>query len=299
VKTFWAFPIDDNLVGHWAQGQDTILEHGTSLHDHLIANDSHVRRRAGEAARCWCSHTRYSRQRKGYEAIRQINGYMVNNRLMYGFLTTWRRWWFLRTDGSTLSVSRAFPFDHQNPTVCQLLGRFLLATRDNFKFKTPTNPKKKQKIQKETSGAKRGVKKPSTTTLVGSRRSQRLLKKAQGKAQDAEDFVELVFSALLKRLSSDPDVLEYFLLSLDREYVGYGRTGSVWKAVVRLGKDETVNVVLKIADVLKCPELEEELMFEAQVYKKLESLQGKCIPRLFVDEPIWFYRVSTVCCLRY
>jgi hypothetical protein len=40
-------------------------------------------------------------------------------------------------------------------------------------------------------------------------------------------------------------------------------------------------VVLKIEDALKCPELEEEeeLMFEAQVYKKLESLQGKCIPQ--------------------
>jgi hypothetical protein len=40
----------------------------------------------------------------------------------------------------------------------------------------------------------------------------------------------------------------------------------VWKAVVRLGlgKAETVDVVLKIADVLKCPELEEELMIEAQ-----------------------------------
>jgi hypothetical protein len=105
VKTFWAFPIEDNLVVNWAQGEDTILEHGTSLYDHLIANDSHVRQSAAEVARCWCSANRYSLQRKVYEAIRQINGYMVNNGLMYGFLTTWRRWWFLRTDGSTLSVS--------------------------------------------------------------------------------------------------------------------------------------------------------------------------------------------------
>jgi hypothetical protein len=303
VKTFWAFPIDENLVGHWAQGEDTILEHGTSLHDHLIANESHVRRRAGETARCWCSHNLYSLQRKVYEAIRQINGYMVNNGLMYGFLTTWRRWWFLRTDGSTLSVSRAFPHDHRNPTICQLLGRFLLATRVSFKFESPASSEIEEKIENETSGAKRDVRKkrPSTTTLANPRRSQRLIEKAQGRAQDAEDFVELVFTELLKRLSSDPDVLQYFLLSLDRKYIGYGRTGSVWKAVVRLGKAETVDVVLKIADVLKCPELEEELLFEAQVYKKLESLQGKCIPRLFVDEPIWFYRVRIallVCCLR-
>jgi hypothetical protein len=108
-----------------------------------------------------------------------------------------------------------------------------------------------------------------------------------------------VFSEFLKGISSDPDVLQYFLLSLDRKYIGFGRTGSVWKAVVRLGKTGTVDVVLKIADVLKCPEPEEELMFEAQVYKKLKSLQGKCIPRLVVDKPIWFYRVSIVCCLRY
>jgi hypothetical protein len=163
-----------------------------------------------------------------------------------------------------LSVSQEFPFDHQNPTICQLLGRILLATRAKFKFERPASFEIDEKIENENSKAKQEVRKkwPSTTTLVNPRRSKRLKKKAQGKAQDAEDFVELVFSTLLKRLSSDPNVLQYFLLSLDRKYMGYGRTGSVWKAIVRLGEAETINVVLKIADVLKCPELEEELMFE-------------------------------------
>jgi hypothetical protein len=63
-------------------------------------------------------------------------------------------------------------------------------------------------------------KKPSTTVLVNPRRSQHLIEKDQGKAQDAEDFLERVFSALLKRLSSDPDVLQYFLFSV--KYIGYG-----------------------------------------------------------------------------
>jgi hypothetical protein len=120
------------------------------------------------------------------------------------------------------------------------------------------------------------------------------------KAQNDENqtkhgnVLELAFSEFINKLCSDPDVLQYFLLSLNRKYIGYGRSGSVSKAVVHLGKVGTIVVVLKIADVLKCPELEQELEFEAQVYKKLASLQGKCIPRLFVDRPIWFFRVSIV-----
>jgi hypothetical protein len=84
----------------------------------------------------------HSTEKKAYEAIQQIKGYMINSGLIYGFLTTWRRWSFLRTNGSTLSVSHEFP---QNPTIFQLFGRFLLATRDNFKLQIPTDTEIKDK----------------------------------------------------------------------------------------------------------------------------------------------------------
>jgi hypothetical protein len=73
---------------------------------------------------------------------------MINNQLMYGFLTTWHRWWFLKSDGNTLSISQSFQFDDQNPTICQMLGRFLLATRTNFKIQIPGSPEIKEHNRK-------------------------------------------------------------------------------------------------------------------------------------------------------
>jgi hypothetical protein len=145
-----------------------------------------------------------------------------------------------------LSVSQEFPFDDQNPTICQLLGRILLATCAKFKFERPASSEIDEKIENENSKAKQEVRKkwPSTTTLVNPRRSQRLIEKAQGKAQDAEDFVELVFSVLLKGSLLIQMYCNISYCRWDRKYMGYGRTGSVWKAIVRLGEAETINVVL-------------------------------------------------------
>jgi hypothetical protein len=82
VKTFWAFPIDGSLVDLWTQGNNIILEHDISLHQHLIDNFSHVERSVARAGACWCSANCYTGQKKVYEAIRQIHGYMDNNGLM-------------------------------------------------------------------------------------------------------------------------------------------------------------------------------------------------------------------------
>jgi hypothetical protein len=75
-----------------------------------------------------------SSTKKAFEAIRQIHRYMVQNGLMYGFLTTWNQWWFMRTNGQTLSISSVFPHDAGNPTVCLVLGRMLLQAMKSFKL---------------------------------------------------------------------------------------------------------------------------------------------------------------------
>ena len=93
---------------------------------------------------------------------------------------------------------------------------------------------------------------------------------------DAQSFYR-DFSKILNKISSDPELLQCFLLSLDLIYVGSGRSGNVFKANVFWGKDQEIEVVLKIADILKYPHLEEELAFEAQVCGKLDSLEGTCL----------------------
>ena len=56
--------------------------------------------------------------------------------------------------------------------------------------------------------------------------------------------------------------------------LGEGRTGTVFKAILH-GE----MVALKICDLWKHPDYEEELLNEVEVYHALKDLQGNCIPR--------------------
>jgi hypothetical protein len=64
MKTFWAFPINNNLVDLWTNGSTVIMAHNTSLHQHLIDNDNHVTQRSAGAASCWCSNRSFTLQKK-------------------------------------------------------------------------------------------------------------------------------------------------------------------------------------------------------------------------------------------
>jgi hypothetical protein len=224
---------------------------------------------------------------------------MAQNGLMYGFLTTWNQWWFMRTNGQTLFISRVFPHDAGNPTVCQVLGRMLLQAMKSFRLEEDGDKKRRMKKKMDISLLPFFGKK-SAFSHIKSSSSSDVKSSGEGSVQSTDQTTYENFSKFLKKISSDPELLQYFLLSLDLIYVGYGRSGSVFKAYVNLGNNKHIEVALKIADVLKHPNLEEELEFEALVYKKLNSLQGRCIPFLFFDSPLWFYRVSSdiICLLK-
>ena len=75
-----------------------------------------------------------SLERKVFDAVSQLSRYVRSNHLRYGFLSTWEQWWFMRHDPDMrLGISRPFKYDAENPTVCQVLGRMLLKSRNQTK----------------------------------------------------------------------------------------------------------------------------------------------------------------------
>jgi hypothetical protein len=64
------------------------------------------------------------------------------------------------------------------------------------------------------------------------------------------------------------------------EFIGRYRSGSARRASLPRGGAKGV---LKLADIFKRPELEDELLHEAVIYERLKELQGKSVPRLLAS----------------
>ncbi|CAK4642007.1 unnamed protein product, partial [Aphanomyces euteiches] len=142
VIPFWDLYVHE--VALWEEGTQ-FLQQGSSnqtLHDHF--QEHH------DDEYCICNNGAYILHRKAYEVIGEMTELMVKNQLKYGSLTTWNLWWFLRTDGRTLWISRSFARDARDPTVCQVLARLLLVTTNDFelnvvsRFPAATNMKKRK-----------------------------------------------------------------------------------------------------------------------------------------------------------
>ncbi|CAK4163209.1 unnamed protein product [Aphanomyces euteiches] len=141
---------EHSLVALWEEGTQSIQPGSTNqtLHEHF--QEHH------DDEYCICNNGAYILHRKAYEVIGEMSELMVENQLKYGFLTTWNLWWFLRTDGRSLWISRSFARDARDPTVCQVLGRLLLVAMNDFELdvvSTLSGATKMKKRKRSNSGS--------------------------------------------------------------------------------------------------------------------------------------------------
>ncbi|KAG9398035.1 hypothetical protein AC1031_015062 [Aphanomyces cochlioides] len=259
VIPFWDLYVHDHsLVALWEVGTQSLQQGSTNqtLHEHF--QEHH------DDEYCICNNGAYILHRKAYEVIGEMSELKVENQLKYGFLTTWHLWWFLRTDGRTLWISRSFACDTRDPTVCQVLGRLLLVARNDFELDVIST------VPVETNMKKRKC--SCSDSLPSSQVDTKYLVNVSH-SRTYHDLCQ-EFSVYMREISSDPKRLSDFMSSLQKVWLGYGRIGNTFKATVDMGGDRQLEVVLKVAEKSK---LKEELELEAYVYKKLSRFQGKCI----------------------
>ncbi|CAK5134293.1 unnamed protein product, partial [Aphanomyces euteiches] len=267
---------EHSLVALWEEGTQSIQPGSTNqtLHEHF--QEHH------DDEYCICNNGAYILHRKAYEVIGEMSELMVENQLKYGFLTTWNLWWFLRTDGRSLWISRSFARDARDPTVCQVLGRLLLVAMNDFELD----------VVSTLSGATKMKKRKRSNS--GSMTSSEVNMTPLANVGDSRTYHDLCveFSGYMREISSDPKRLSDYMSSLKMDWLGYGHIGQSFKVTVDMGGNRHLEVVLKLAET---SELVEELEFEAYVYKKLSRFQGKCIPYIFGDAPIPY--VNSKCML--
>ncbi|KAH9139925.1 hypothetical protein AeRB84_015826 [Aphanomyces euteiches] len=151
VIPYWDLYVHEHsLVALWEEGTQSIQPGSTNqtLHEHF--QEHH------DDEYCICNNGAYILHRKAYEVIGEMSELMVENQLKYGFLTTWNLWWFLRTDGRSLWISRSFARDARDPTVCQVLGRLLLVAMNDFELdvvSTLSGATKMKKRKRSNSGS--------------------------------------------------------------------------------------------------------------------------------------------------
>jgi hypothetical protein len=228
-------------------------------------------------------------------AVCQIYGYMCCNGVKYGVLTTYDKTWFMYRDSNgTLFVTRCFNYnDVSTPSVLQMYAYVLTLAEiestcesppwsksaNSSPQKDPKNsdkkgddddddeedddddddddsPEQSKKKQKRNSTSSNPATKPGSST--GKTRSKPM--SGQRLAAKTLLFTELPARRLL----------------------ACGRTGKAYTTII-----DGINSVIKVADVSKQPEMREDLDNEAAIYSRLQSLQGRCIPRsLFVGD-LW------------
>ncbi|KAG9401039.1 hypothetical protein AC1031_009798 [Aphanomyces cochlioides] len=232
VIPFWDLYVHEHsLVALWEEGSQSLQQGSTNqtLHEHF--QEDH------DDEYCICNNGAYTLHSKAYEVIGEMTELMVENRLKYGFLTTWHLWWFLRTDGRTLWISRSFARDTRDPTVCQVLGRLLLVARNDFDLDMIS------KLCRETKMKKR------KRSNSGSMTSSELNMTPLANVGDPRTFHDLCveFSVYIREISLDPKRLSDFMSSLQKVWLGYGRIEKTFKVTLDMGGNRQLEVVLKIA----------------------------------------------------
>jgi len=201
--------------------------------------------------------------------VRQLYNYMVSNGLFYGvFSSHTYTAGFIRDCKGNLAITPSLAFDSTAPyTAPQFIVLFYMLART---MQVPESLSKKLGlvlVPCSDTGECSGHKKlpPQCDVTADPGRAKGTDKVAKG---DAGNIKQLFFKAADGQHVFASDMVF-------TEELAPGRTG-----ISRRASLDAADVVVKIADIYKHPELELELTHEGDVYERLRALQGVVIPRL-------------------
>ena len=190
--------------------------------------------------------------------IIEIYAYMGHNELQYGILSTYESTWFLRRppdDPNKLLISDSVATEAANPTLLQCFAYIMSLAR-----RSPNSPAPFLAPQSPPTA---DCKPPSEKCDDASNRSQ------AGTEEDSEE-------PRVEQPEGSPELENFGWDGLKViDVLGYGRRGTVYKAVLR-GEE----VSYKLFDLWKHPDYEEEFLHEGEIYTYLKELQGHTIPKL-------------------
>ncbi|CAG8645552.1 1633_t:CDS:1, partial [Paraglomus occultum] len=203
--------------------------------------------------------------------VKQIYGYLGHNCLQYGVLTTYNQSWFLRRPSEphgNLYISPAIAIDNVQPTLLQCFAYLILLAHAGHTSIAPLSspalaliPDEPPSKRRRGNRGSRGSRKPARGSGSGTGSSKGSHHQVAGGRQCSSEL---------------PRTMKLQLNDFDRQSVlGDGRSGKVFRAIWQ--KEE---VALKICDLSKHPDYEEEMLTEVEVYYALEDLQGHYIPKL-------------------
>ncbi|KAI9241658.1 MAG: kinase-like domain-containing protein [Podila humilis] len=208
-----------------------------------------------------------------WRQVHQIFGYLCHNSLRYGILTTYNDTWFMKRDVGTLWISPSIRHDNTGPTLLQCY-KYLMELTDQDYISPPPPPSPPQSPPPESP--------PGDDNSDGSNggsyheRKKRTRKRDQrhpGIVTRSRNKMQQIFRQLPSGFTVSVGKLGLQEFEI-QELLGEGRTGRVFRAMWQ-GEP----VALKICDLYKNPEYEDEILTEVAAYKALEALQGVCIPR--------------------
>ena len=215
-----------------------------------------------------CGGCKTSERHKDVSVVRQLYNYMVINNRFFGLFSSHDHWaGFFRDCEGNLLITPSLAWDQTDPyTVPQFLVLF---------YKVALTGALPSCIGKFSSGVLVSCtdkecehNRLPTECSVAHRQSG-----CKPRGTDVGTKVRFVDS------SSPSESLSVHDLEMG-EFIGRFRSGSARRASLPRGGAEGV---LKLADIFKSPELEDELLHEAVVYGRLKDLQGKSVPRLLAS----------------
>ena len=225
------------------------------------------------------------------DSIRQIFGYMAQNKCRYGVLSTYDKTWFLLRPEDTpgaLFISDVVKDENTSPTLLQCFAHIMsLARQDpdcpspppspprtlgdspeppeekDDEDKDPTYPPPKSGSGKGGQGSGRGGTGKKGDTSNTSKRNR----PGVGGGRESPGNEQLNRELRLENFDWDSFEVAGVL--------GEGRSGKVFEGTLRGER-----VVIKLSDLWQHPELHEEMLREARTYVELGKLQGHGIPKL-------------------
>lgn len=215
-----------------------------------------------------------SQRHRNVSPIRQLYNYMVLNGLFYGILTTYQMTWgFIRDCHGNLGIVPGISYDSSandtstSPfTISQFVVLFYMLATDH-KENLPESVSNYAALIPCRDG-----------NCKGHRRLPEDCRHPDNGAKDENiSFYKPSSSSSSSSSSSQPkERLSVTELELGEVFEGGYRSDSTRRASLPNG----VGGVLKLNDIFKTPEMEEEMIQEGKVYERLQELQGVVIPKL-------------------
>ncbi|KAF8926465.1 hypothetical protein BGZ47_002706 [Haplosporangium gracile] len=197
--------------------------------------------------------------------VNQVYGYMRLNGYRYGILSTYEQTWFMKRGdqgANDLMISPTIAFDISEPSLLQCYVWFIRqAVADEQPLNPPTDFEKSLMLKDERRNDKR-------------RRDI----SANKKKDPFKAFKSSIFGSRKTQSTSSKSTSRVTLPDFEKmELISHNERAQTYKASWR-GHD----VIVKKCDIWNEGSVAEELKNEAKVYQKLQALQGRYIPKLWL-----------------